>query len=124
MSAGHDVLAIAARYGSHPAEAYLLVCDGLRQASADERRHLHASELVDGVLTVAAERYGLLAWQVLRSWNLSRSEDIGTVTYQLIDEGVFGQRPDDHIEDFATGQALRPRLLEIVDDMLERRLTL
>jgi len=111
MSDLNDLLAIAQRHGAYDVEAYAFVGEGLRHAArhlgreeaegAD--RHLDAMELVDGVLDLAAARFGLLARQVLRTWGLRRSEDVGAITFHLIEDGIFGKRDEDSLDDFRHG---------------------
>ena len=104
-----DLADLARARGRHPVEAYAMVGDGLRHAARrlgrdqhdGDGRHLHARELVEGVLDVAAERWGLMALAVLRSWNLNSGEDVGEITYHLIECGVFGRQPSDSPDDFA-----------------------
>ena len=67
-------------------------------------------ELVDGICDLAAERYGLLGGKVLAYWGPERSEDLGEVTFHLVEAGVFGKRPEDSIEDFAGGPRLSPAI--------------
>jgi len=121
-----DVEDLAERYGQYPPEAYVFVGEGLRHAAkrlgrdqaGGVARHLVAQELVEGVLELAASRYGLLGRQVLRGWNLRRSEDIGRVTFHLIEQGVFGKQPSDSEDDFATG----PDFAEVIEGRVRSRL--
>ena len=59
-----------------------------------------ARELVEGAVDLAASRYGLLGEMVLSSWGIRRPEDIGAITFALIQHGVFSKQPDDRLEDF------------------------
>jgi len=116
-----DLERLAKEYGKYAVDAYVFVQEGLRHAAehagkikdTGKPQHLTALELVDGVLRLAADRYGLLAINVLRNWGLYRSEDVGAVTFQLIDCGIFGKRPSDRLEDFAHGPAFADRLEEL-----------
>ena len=119
-----DLVALAKLHGRFDPEAYAFVSEGLRHAAkqrGDELtegsgRHLSAEELVSGVLDLAAQRYGLLAVQVLRQWGLRRSEDIGEITFHLIECGIFGKQPSDSQADFdngpAFGRVIRERVTE------------
>ena len=66
-------------------------------------RHLCAQQLLDGVVDLAAERWGTLADQVLRDLGIHTSDDIGGITFQLIADGVFAKQAEDRIEDFHGG---------------------
>lgn len=117
-----DLSAIARKHGRFPVEAYAFVGEGLRHAAkrlgredaSGAGRHLTAKELVEGVLDLAASQFGMLARLVLRSWNLRRSEDIGAVTFHLIECGIFGKQPSDRLEDFEDGPGFATTLHELV----------
>ncbi|HEX3132269.1 MAG TPA: Minf_1886 family protein, partial [Planctomycetota bacterium] len=64
---------------------------------------LVAQELVEGMLDLATIRFGLMAELVLREWGLKSAEDVGRITFALIDVGVFSKQPSDRLEDFAGG---------------------
>lgn len=113
MAKQPDLDEIASDFGCYPVEAYILVGEGLRHASrrlGRERtkgadRHLTAAELIDGILDLAVERYGLLAPQVMGNWGVQQSEDMGAITFHLIERGVLGKQPGDSQEEFANGPA-------------------
>jgi uncharacterized repeat protein (TIGR04138 family) len=111
MSGPVDLVDLARASGGYDASAFLFIGEGLRHAArrsgkdtaSDDARHLSAAELVEGVLDLAADRFGLMADLVLRSWGLTRSEDIGRVTFLLIEHGIFSKQPTDRLDDFAGG---------------------
>ena len=90
----------------HAAKLY----DKEREDGAD--RHLTALQLVEGALDLAVERYGLLAELVLRQWGLRGSDDVGAITFALIEHGVFTKQQSDRIEDFYGGPAFGPALAD------------
>jgi uncharacterized repeat protein (TIGR04138 family) len=126
-----DLVALARRHGTYDVEAYAFVGEGLRHASKHlgrdaaegSDRHLDAPELVDGVLDLATARFGLLARQVLRSWGLRRSEDVGAITFHLIDDGIFGKRAEDSLDDFSDGVDFDTALLEKARTRVSRALS-
>jgi uncharacterized repeat protein (TIGR04138 family) len=71
------------------------------------RRHLSASELLDGMLALARREFGVMARVVFQEWGVTRSSDVGTMVYQLIEAGHLSARPEDRREDFD----IRPDLL-------------
>ena len=119
-----DLHELASRTGKYDVEAFCFVSQGLRHAaklfgkerSSGDERHLTALQLVDGTLDLAADRYGLLAELVLRRWGVRASEDIGAITFALIENHVFTKQPSDRLEDFYAGpefaDALRQRVVE------------
>ena len=113
MSADTDLATIAATDGRFAAEGLAFVGEGLRHqvehlsaGDAAKRRHLSAAELVEGVVDLAARRYGALADLVLAGWGLRTAADIGAVTFLLIEHGVFNRQDDDRREDFDVLPAL------------------
>jgi uncharacterized repeat protein (TIGR04138 family) len=117
-----DLHELANRTGKYDVEAFCFVSQGLRHAaklfgkdrSSGEERHLTALQLVDGTLDLAVERYGLLAELVLRHWGVRASEDIGAITFALIDSRVFTKQPSDRLEDFYGGPEFASALHERV----------
>jgi len=118
-----DLAELAASDGRYPVEAFAFVGQSLRhiakslgkdRAEAAADRHLNASQLVDGVIDLAAERFGLLGDLVLRRWGIRSSDDVGTLTFVLIAHGVFSKQPGDRIEDFYGGPDLPVALRERV----------
>ncbi len=119
-----DVQKLARKDGRFHPEAFNLVAAGLRQAlmltgkvkREGDERHLTARELLDGVVDLATERYGLLADLVCERWNLHSGADVGAITFVLVENGIFTKQPDDRIEDFAgigsLSTALRQRARE------------
>jgi len=78
-----------------------------KTAKTGVERHLTAAQLVEGVAEHAAEQYGLLGDLVLAECGIRSGEDVGAITFFLIEQGVFSKQPDDRPEDFLTGPELR-----------------
>ena len=106
-SHGVDVFAeVADRDGRYTKEAFWFVRDGVDHAvrsRAGWPRHVTAHELLETIRILALERYGTNAREQLRSWGVTRCEDFGEIVFALIDNGVFGKRPEDRKEDFENG---------------------
>jgi uncharacterized repeat protein (TIGR04138 family) len=102
-----DVFAeVADRDARYTKEAFWFVRDGVHQAvqsRAGGSRHVTAHELLETLRILALERYGTNAREQLRSWGVTRCEDLGEIVFALIDNGVFGKRPEDRKEDFENG---------------------
>lgn len=102
-----DVFAeVADRDARYTKEAFWFVRDGVDHAvwsRAGESRHVTAHELLAALRILALERYGTNAREQLRSWGVTRCEDFGEIVFALIDNGVFGKRPEDRKEDFENG---------------------
>jgi uncharacterized repeat protein (TIGR04138 family) len=106
-SHGVDVFAeVADRDGRYTKEAFWFVRDGVHHAvrsRAGGSRHVTAHELLETLRILALERYSANAREQLRSWGVTRCEDFGEIVFALIDNGVFGKRPEDRKEDFEKG---------------------
>ena len=88
-------------------EAYVFVIEALYHKmeklminTPDERRHLTASELTDGIRDLGWERYGRLAKQVFEHWGMRSTSDFGEIVFNLIEAGEFTKTDEDKIEDF------------------------
>jgi uncharacterized repeat protein (TIGR04138 family) len=98
------------RYGR---DAYAFVMEALDVTVRDagERRHVSASELIDGLVRYARARYGMMAYSVVRAWGLGTGSDVGEIVFQLIDAGILSKRDEDTREDFDVGVNFK-RVLE------------
>jgi uncharacterized repeat protein (TIGR04138 family) len=65
-----------------------------------ERRHVCAGELVGGLCRHAKQRYGMLAYDVLKQWGVATGSDVGEIVFQLIDVGILSRREEDTRADF------------------------
>lgn len=109
MPRAPDIGKVASNDGRYHVEGFHFVGQSLshavklfkREDASGPARHLSARELVEGAVDLAASRYGLLGEMVLSSWGIRRPEDIGAITFALIEHGVFSKQPEDRLEDFA-----------------------
>ncbi|MEO5617077.1 MAG: Minf_1886 family protein [Candidatus Eisenbacteria bacterium] len=63
-------------------------------------RHLSGRELLDGMARLAREEFGRLAPLVFAEWGVTRSEDVGEMVFQLVENGQLSARPEDTLDDF------------------------
>ena len=105
---------IRAHDSSYRREAYAFIMRALDFVvrGLPSPRHVTGQQLLAGVVELAKDQFGPLAPTVFQEWGLSASHDVGAVVFHLVDAGVLGKRPEDHIEDFDGGidlsQALQP----------------
>lgn len=118
-----DLMQVARADGRYAPEGYQFIAESLARAAdlsgkrelVGAARHLTAGELVAGVIDLAAERWSLLGDLVLTQWGIRTADDIGTITFTLIEHGIFSKEPTDRLEDFhgvceiGTSLALRVR---------------
>jgi uncharacterized repeat protein (TIGR04138 family) len=103
---------IRAQHGRRFAEAayffvleavdYTLFLQGKRQG-APESRHISGRELLDGIRRCALEEFGPLAPFAFRSWGVHRTEDFGTIVFEMVDGGLLNRAESDHPRDFVDG---------------------
>jgi len=93
---------IRALDGRYTPEAYGFVMDALEYAiqQVGERRHISAAELMDGLCAFARHSYGIMSFTVLETWGIRRSEDVGSIVFQLVGEGILSRREEDSVDDF------------------------
>jgi len=103
----------------YPREAYGFVVAALastvgelpRERREDPlRRHLSGPELVEGVIRLARREFGDLSEIVFREWNVTSSEDIGRIVFELVESGQLSARPEDRLEDFVVARELMASL--------------
>lgn len=101
---------ILERTGPYPLEAFHFVREGLNytaQRAHDDYdelpemdRHISGQQLCIGLRDFAIDSYGLLAPQVLRHWNIHRTEDFGRIVFAMIEAGLMSKTPEDTLDDF------------------------
>jgi uncharacterized repeat protein (TIGR04138 family) len=97
-----NVKRIAERRGVFRAEAYYFVLEALETAmeAREERGHIAGGDLLDEIRRLAADRYGVMAGDVFRSWGVNATIDFGRVVFHLVEEGLLRKRDEDSLRDF------------------------
>jgi len=103
----------AKKYGIH-VEAYHFVIEALQftvannkeQADDDTPRHLHAHELLSGLVKYGAEKFGLLSDTVFRQWGIKDNTDIANIVYQMIELEMLKKSESDSFDDFENAPEL------------------
>ncbi len=91
--------------------AYFFVLEALdftlfrrRSLGSDlDSQHLSGQELLAGIRTYAQEEFGPLAPYAFHSWGVYRTDDFGTLVFQMCDGGLLNAKESDRPEDFADG---------------------
>lgn len=96
--------------GPYSQRAYLFVQEGLshtvKQIYGDPSEaqpgetHVSGQQLCEGLANLAMQKYGLLARDVLRHWNVHRTVDFGKIVFKMIDLGWMTRTDEDDIHDF------------------------
>ncbi len=63
-------------------------------------QHVSGQQLCEGLRVLAQKKWGFLARQVLRRWNINDTRDFGEIVFLLVDNGWMQKQPHDCIEDF------------------------
>lgn len=102
------VEAIGSKDQSYDPGAYYFLKDALdftvrraMESNEGEHRHVAASELLIGFRDLAIQEFGPMAGTMMSEWGIGSCSDIGTMVFQLIEEGVFGKQDSDTPDDFA-----------------------
>jgi uncharacterized repeat protein (TIGR04138 family) len=69
---------------------------------ATDNRHITGRQLLEGLREVALAQFGPMAFHVLSSWGIRRSEDVGEMVFNLVDhgQGMFNKTEQDSREAF------------------------
>jgi uncharacterized repeat protein (TIGR04138 family) len=99
------ILDVAQKYGTYKPNAYRFTLDavGFTVRELEENRHVSGNELLDGIRRMALDRFGPMAKTVFEQWGITRTEDFGSIVFQLVDEGLLGKTEQDKLSDFARG---------------------
>jgi uncharacterized repeat protein (TIGR04138 family) len=105
--------AVAQIRGNDPrfeADAYFFLREALdhtlralKKPATGPARHVSGRELAEGFRELALKQFGPLALRVLAHWGVRRTEDIGSLVFNLVGAGVLGASDEDRPEDFAGG---------------------
>jgi uncharacterized repeat protein (TIGR04138 family) len=107
------VHAICERDPRYRREAYEFVMHALDHTTSrvvGQRRHVTGQELLLGIVELARQEYGELAWAVFREWGIRSGEDFGAIVFTLVGEGLLGRQPEDSLDDFRGGIDLQAEL--------------
>ncbi len=84
-------------------EALEFTVKSLRKSGTGPQHHVTGRELSEGARDLALQMFGPLALKVLETWGIHRTEDIGSIVFNLVDAGELGKTAEDKREDFADG---------------------
>jgi uncharacterized repeat protein (TIGR04138 family) len=112
---------IRARDPRYARDAYAFVMEGLDHtvSALDERRHVSGQELLEGMCVFARGKFGMLAFDVLRTWGIASGRDVGEIVFQLIDAGILSRQEEDTLEDFDTPLDLKQVLEDSYFDLTD-----
>ncbi len=93
---------IAANRGDYRTQAYLFVLESLEMvlAKIGESRHISGDTLLEGIKDLAKDRFGPMAKDVLNSWGVHTTLDLGHIVFHLVEAGLLSKTPEDSLSDF------------------------
>ncbi|HEY7728178.1 MAG TPA: Minf_1886 family protein [Candidatus Eisenbacteria bacterium] len=99
------LLDLSQKHGRYRANAYKFVMDAVQFTvnRLPERRHVTGRELLHGLRDLALQAFGPMAKTVFEQWGVQRTEDFGTIVFQLVEAGLLGKTEADTPGDFARG---------------------
>lgn len=107
MSFEEAVERITREDGRYAPDAYHFVRESLddsvkafRRSARGPARHVTGRELLESFRRRALSEFGPMASRVLRTWGLSRTEDVGEIVFSLVGCGALGKTPEDSRADF------------------------
>ena len=103
-----DIMAKDDRYNPR---AYALLAHVIHVLSAGGR-HFAGCEMIEEFRETALDQYGPMAYCVLKEWGLTRCEDLGEMTHNLVESGRIGKDDDDPPETFAGAYDFEEAFLE------------
>jgi len=95
--------------GRYPREAYAFLQQGLEHTTralhgeregAGRTRHVTGQQLCEGLRSLAIQRWGMLARDVLANWGIHRTRDFGEMVFLLVQSQLLGKQESDAISDF------------------------
>lgn len=95
--------AILARDPRYARDAYIFVSEalGFTVKKLGRSGHVTGRELCQGLCEHALGQFGLLARTVLDNWGVRRSEDVGEIVFNMVEEGLLRKTDEDSRDDFA-----------------------
>jgi uncharacterized repeat protein (TIGR04138 family) len=99
------ILDLAQKHGRYRANAYKFVMDAVQFTvnRLPEKRHVTGRELLEGIRDLALQAFGPMAKTVFEQWGIRRTEDFGSIVFQLVEAGLLGKTDADKQSDFSRG---------------------
>lgn len=78
-------------------------------------RHVSGPQLLEGFRQHVLETYGPMSYQLLQSWGLRKTDDIGNIVYNIIATGLFGRSEEDDLAAFSNVYDFKTAFLKPFD---------
>lgn len=116
MGLREDLSRVVARDARYTVDAYIFILESLEHAKTIKKRHrksgrssggargavnhVSGQELSRAACDLALDRYGVPARQLLRSWGVNSTADLGNIVYRMIASGDLEKTESDSPSDF------------------------
>jgi uncharacterized repeat protein (TIGR04138 family) len=98
----------------YPKEAYVFLrlalnftIKAMQKPSSGPARHITGQELLEGIRRYTLQEFGPISRTVLAEWGITRTEDFGSLVFNLVRHGLLGKTDQDKIEDFSNGYSFQ-----------------
>ena len=83
-------------------EAYTFVLEALSftQKKFKRVKHVSGKELLEGIKILLMEKFGPMTLTVLKHWGVKRTEDFGSIVFNLVSRKVLSKTEEDSLESF------------------------
>jgi len=116
---------IYAKDNRYKPDSYEFVMQALHftQSKLKKESHVSGKELLEGIRDFAIEQYGPMARTVLKHWGITKTDDLGNIVFNMINEKILSKTENDSIDDFrevysfdaAFGNVLRDSVIKNIE---------
>lgn len=106
----NEIWTLCRQNKQYPPDAYFFLIEALDvtlrsilQSNPERMRHVSGQELLTGIKKYALAEFGPLAYTVFKEWGIHKTEDFGTIVFNLVEQGTLGASKSDSRKDFKDG---------------------
>ncbi|MBU1726389.1 MAG: hypothetical protein KJ880_02025 [Candidatus Omnitrophica bacterium] len=83
-------------------DAYEFLIQALHftQKKFERSTHVSGKELLEGIKDFAIQQYGPMVKTVFSHWGIAKTEDFGSIVFNMVDNKLLSKTQSDTIEDF------------------------
>ena len=111
----------------YKSDAYEFLMEALAYTQKRFKRvkHVSGEELLEGIKQLLMHRFGPMTLLVLNHWGIKRTEDFGSIVFNLVTNRILSKDSEDNIDSFQNGydfnevfdQGYRKKLLKRISRM-------
>lgn len=106
----------------YKADSYEFVMQALyfTQKKIKRNGHISGKELLEGIRDFAIEQYGVMARTVLEHWGITKTQDFGSIVFNLVDKKILSRTEADSIDDFKDVYDFKIAFSNILEDAAKK----